>query len=323
MRIIFRADASKDKGAGHVMRSSVLAEEAILRGFECVFVGEISGLDWVRKRIDSLPFSEKYFEGIENLAFSKEDTLVVDSYEMPKSSQFRDPKKWRNIISIADEVTPDFSANLIISQSALPLTGTSLSPKVLSGPRYLLLRKGVSKSSRVWKPSEPLNVVIIGGGSDPFGFCQGFSQIIPGLNIESNVDFHFFSPSLLTNVTRENVRITTHELGIGLDQILETADLAFTLASTTSFELLARNIPIGIAAAVYNQNRNYSQFLAANLAKSIGIMEEPKRWRFDTEVIEDLLNVPESRSALTNHEISQNAYNGASEVMDVIVTLIQ
>ena len=47
MRFIFRADASRENGSGHVMRSSVLAEEAISRGYECIFIGEISDLDWV------------------------------------------------------------------------------------------------------------------------------------------------------------------------------------------------------------------------------------------------------------------------------------
>lgn len=54
MRIIFRADASREIGSGHVMRSSVLAEEAVSRGFERIFIGSISGLDWVADRISTL-----------------------------------------------------------------------------------------------------------------------------------------------------------------------------------------------------------------------------------------------------------------------------
>jgi hypothetical protein len=58
MRFVFRADASREIGSGHVMRSSVLAEEAISRGFECVFIGKISDLDWVAKRISTLGFTQ-------------------------------------------------------------------------------------------------------------------------------------------------------------------------------------------------------------------------------------------------------------------------
>jgi len=47
VRFIFRADASREIGSGHVMRSLALAEEAISRGFDCIFVGKISDLDWV------------------------------------------------------------------------------------------------------------------------------------------------------------------------------------------------------------------------------------------------------------------------------------
>ena len=44
MRYVLRADASKILGAGHVMRSSAIAEELITQGAEVVFVGEISDL---------------------------------------------------------------------------------------------------------------------------------------------------------------------------------------------------------------------------------------------------------------------------------------
>ena len=87
MRFIFRADASREIGSGHVMRSSVLAEEAISRNFECIFVGRISGLDWVSERIANLGFSrviedERLFDVDREL-----DILVLDTYSIPVSSQ--------------------------------------------------------------------------------------------------------------------------------------------------------------------------------------------------------------------------------------------
>ena len=57
MRFIFRADSSKFSGAGHVMRCFALAEEAISRGLECVFVGTINSSDWLLDRISNLGFT--------------------------------------------------------------------------------------------------------------------------------------------------------------------------------------------------------------------------------------------------------------------------
>ena len=58
MRFVFRADASIEIGAGHVMRSSAIAEEAISQGIECVFVGSILDMDWLTDRIRGLGFFE-------------------------------------------------------------------------------------------------------------------------------------------------------------------------------------------------------------------------------------------------------------------------
>ncbi len=60
MRNVLRADASQSMGAGHVMRSSAIAEELISRGNNVIFVGRISNLPWVEKRIASLGFSQVY-----------------------------------------------------------------------------------------------------------------------------------------------------------------------------------------------------------------------------------------------------------------------
>ena len=57
MRYVLRADASQSIGAGHVMRSSAIAEELIARGEDVIFVGQISDLPWVEERIASLGFT--------------------------------------------------------------------------------------------------------------------------------------------------------------------------------------------------------------------------------------------------------------------------
>ena len=42
MRYVLRADAPEFIGAGHVMRSSAIAEELIARGENVIFVGQVS-----------------------------------------------------------------------------------------------------------------------------------------------------------------------------------------------------------------------------------------------------------------------------------------
>ena len=88
MRFVFRADASKTIGAGHVMRSSAIAEEAISRGVPCLFVGKISELDWVRERIRGLGFMQVFENTSEFVPDKNQDILIIDSYEIPADHEF-------------------------------------------------------------------------------------------------------------------------------------------------------------------------------------------------------------------------------------------
>ena len=60
MRFIFRADSSSTIGAGHIMRSSVVAEEAISQGISSIFIGDVTQLNWLEKYISSIGFDAIY-----------------------------------------------------------------------------------------------------------------------------------------------------------------------------------------------------------------------------------------------------------------------
>ena len=107
MRFVFRADASMSIGAGHVMRSSAIAEEAISRGVPCLFVGKISELDWVRERIRGLGFIQVLENSSEFIPDENEDILIIDSYEIPTDDVFVQLRNWSKVVSIFDELTPD------------------------------------------------------------------------------------------------------------------------------------------------------------------------------------------------------------------------
>ena len=88
MRYVLRADASQSIGAGHVMRSSAIAEELIARGDDVVFVGQISGLPWVEERIGTLGFTQIHNNPGDFNSNPNSDVLLLDSYEIPVSDDF-------------------------------------------------------------------------------------------------------------------------------------------------------------------------------------------------------------------------------------------
>ena len=113
MRIVFRADASLEIGAGHVMRSSAIAEEAISRGVECIFVGAFLEIEWLARRIQTLGFTR--ITNPDDFDFQEySDILIVDSYSLDLNDPLIRFGKWRKVVSIVDELTPDYSCDLRI-----------------------------------------------------------------------------------------------------------------------------------------------------------------------------------------------------------------
>jgi spore coat polysaccharide biosynthesis predicted glycosyltransferase SpsG len=114
MRFVFRADASMTIGSGHVMRSSAIAEEAIARGIPSLFVGNISELGWVSERIRGLGFIQVLENTSEFIPDKNEDILIIDSYEIKTDDVFVQSQNWSKVVSIFDELTPDYSCDLRI-----------------------------------------------------------------------------------------------------------------------------------------------------------------------------------------------------------------
>jgi len=106
MRYVLRADASQSIGAGHVMRSSAIAEELIAIGKEVIFVGQITDLPWVEGRIASLGFAHVYPDSNGFESNPDSDVLILDSYEIDESDAFIAQQNWCRVIAIVDEITP-------------------------------------------------------------------------------------------------------------------------------------------------------------------------------------------------------------------------
>lgn len=301
------------------MRSCVLAQEAISRGISCVFAGEVTELKWVRERIESLGFQEIYYDNLEELEPSGEDIVVIDSYSLPLTSKFNDITKWKKIVAISDKSTPDFNAQVVVSQSILHSRRTSNGVKQLSGSTYLLLRDVASLSSNLNSAEQILKVLVVGGGTDPFYFCSNLASFLTHQEFSPAIEFHFFTPHKIPSSLNTKIDFIHHEIGPELDEIMTKVDLAFTLASTTSFEFLARNIPVGIAVAISNQDQNYEELLANKLALGIGYRETSGSWNFDIMAITNLLESAELRSELKSRANEINFSDGAVNVLDEIL----
>jgi spore coat polysaccharide biosynthesis predicted glycosyltransferase SpsG len=318
MKLLFRADASDKIGAGHVMRISAIAEEAISQGIECIFIGNLGGIGWVENRVSSLGL--RIFQTLPpdvalNLA---EYTLVIDSYDFFTHEQFIPGKEWRNIVVIADPQTPLLRANLIIHPG---ITGDWFQRKhsnFLFGTNYVPLRKSIKRHEHQINPKLK-EIVIFGGGTDSFGFGKAISELI--LRLDNFDHVTLFLNEKDRSVVTLDARFEILPFGQQLDHRLENADLVLTTASTSSLEILARGIPLGVAQSVDNQTLYYDSLGEAGVVAQLGELDLQKSWKFNTEIVESLIKNFDYRKQLM--ESSQGVIDllGSSRILKAISDL--
>ena len=314
MRLIFRADASQISGAGHVMRIGVLAEEAIKQGWNCIFIGEIIGLDWVTNRIAKMGFQETYSSFDTFKSNPSTDILILDSYTIPIDLEEIESSHWLYIVVIADELTPKYKSNLVIKPNLTTQNQESKLKCVLEGPEFILVRKPRRGTKKFKNPNLPLKIIVSGGGTDIQNFAKSIAAELD--KIESNIEVHFFSN---TKIASNSGKIfITHNIGEELDRISSNADLALTTASTSALEFLARKIPIGVVCAVDNQREYYNQLGKLNYAIQIGEINSENVYELKPIQIKNLVIRPEIRSALVNNIENLIDTNGASRILTSI-----
>jgi spore coat polysaccharide biosynthesis predicted glycosyltransferase SpsG len=315
MRFVFRADSSVLMGSGHVMRCLAIAEEIASRGISVCLVGSLGGIEWVEKRFSSagvqvIPEGSFYSE-------KKSDFLIIDSYRINPEEDFLTRNQWRAVVSIADRETPDFRPDLTIHPG---LNGDWFSgewSRFIYGARYIPIRKSTEKRVGL-REGEFRKVVIFGGGTDPFKFAEAIRR-----EISDNLNFKeakIFSASLDRDFIGDQ-RFEIVPFGERLDLELSEADLVLTTASTSSLEVIAREIPVGVACAVQNQENCYNTLGAAGVAAQLGERISSGEWKFNASVINQLFNSPEYFRKLAHNSQSFIDFGGAARIVDEILKL--
>ena len=314
MRLVFRADASPECGAGHVMRISVLAEEAITQGLECIFIGEIQGLHWLLNRINNMGFQETHSNFDTYKSNPNTDILILDSYTIPVELEEIESKHWLYIVVIADKLTPKYKSNLVIKPNLTSCNSIKERNSVLEGPEYILVRKLARSSKKFKKQNSPLKIMVSGGGTDTQNFAKSIATELE--KVETIIEVHFFSNTEI--VSKTGKLFVTHNIGEELDRISEDADLAFTTASTSALEFIASKIPTGVVCAVNNQREYYEQLGELNYAIQIGEFTSQKVYKLKSANIKGLISDPEVRDRLTNNISNLIDANGASRILSAI-----
>jgi spore coat polysaccharide biosynthesis predicted glycosyltransferase SpsG len=318
MRFVLRADASQSIGAGHVMRSSAIAEELIARGEEVIFVGQISDLPWVEERITSLGFARIFIQTRDFIPRAESDVLLLDSYICEINDPFIDPENWLHIVAIVDELTPNYPCTLRIHPGLdSDWTGNSAIP-ILSGPKYIPFRSSLSRNIHTDRDQKQvLKIAVVAGGSDPHGLVNEIAKILSAMS--EQFEAYLFSGPTFDSIL--DSRFFHVEVGPGIDEVTRDVDLVLTTASTSSLEFIARGLCVGIICAVNNQELYYNSLSQLGVAAPLGFRSSENTWDLDRQKISSLINSSELRENLTTRASGLIDFNGASRIVDAITNL--
>jgi spore coat polysaccharide biosynthesis predicted glycosyltransferase SpsG len=294
-----------------------LAEEAISRGVECIFIGEISGLAWVSERIAKLGFSQLIEDVYSFKVDPQSDVLVLDTYSIPVSDPFISKHNWKLVLTIRDAFTPKYESDIEVRPGLLEVHSENQELIILSGPDNQLIRQGIGKSNKEYSDGEVLKVLTVGGGSDPFGFVPALALTLSSIDMELEV--HAFTNEQMPEDSK--VRFVRNTIGTNLDLIANQVDVVFTTASTSSLEFIAKEIPTGVACAVDNQTEFYDQLGRLGYAYQIGVLDSDQTWDFNLPLIKELLESQEKRNSLKEATRGLIDLKGAVRVIDVLLSL--
>lgn len=315
MRLVFRVDASLDIGSGHAMRCLAIAEEAIARGIDCILVGSLGGVQWLEKRFADIKCQ---VSAIEDFPKSQSnDVLVVDSYLLQSDDNFINQHLWRSRVDIVDEFTPERESDLFIHPGLDSEWFMGDRAKFLSGTKFIPLRKSITKNL-LYKSGELNKLVIFGGGTDSHGFAVRMSRELCGL---PGYDKAIFFSTEQNYIEELDPRFRVLPFGAALDHELSEVDLVFTTASTSSIEIIARELPLGVACSVDNQVTYYEAFSKSKVAAKIGEWVASGEWEIHTDVIHRLISDVNFRDELklATHDFID--LFGAQRVLDAIIAL--
>ena len=289
MRVVFRADATRSSGTGHIMRCWALAEEMCALGAMVAWQGDIE-VPWVRRALDEMSWSVYPPHGspAEQARRVAADLVVVDSYTLDNAYRDELMDLGTAVVAIIDDsVSTPGSASLWVNPGAqveLPLPEGS---PYLNGPDYALIRRNV-RQLRLDRQDALRSEGLRSGG------IHGLTVMLGG------TDFAGIGALLRTSAMprlRDGMVFAgpgSWESGGGITWIEGGADLlvraalsrlVVSAAGVSSWELAHIGVPMALIQVADNQSGNYEWMTQQGWAWPLGPLG-----REGTETLADQLS---------------------------------
>ena len=281
MKIVFRVDASREVGFGHLSRCINLAEVLRSRGNDVLFIcreDESKSFKVLEDRLfktcilprntASSQISQEVDanETVKALDGLRPSWLVVDSYELDDIFEQKLRGFVEKIAVVEDLANRHHDCDLLIDQNYSDRTVETFKRQVpetckfLIGPKYALLNSVFAKIREVSvaQRTELKRIFVFCGGSDPNNLTKTVLDALGRDEFsEIKVDVVIGSQNQnlkaeLTNPYKSNIEF--HESGDNFAKILSSADLVIGAGGTTTWERMCLGLPSIVVSIAENQN---------------------------------------------------------------------
>ena len=270
---IFRFEASPTTGAGHAIRSTVLADALVEEGWDCKVVSTSATYDFIPK-LDR-------FERIEPDSFYKNplqcNLLVIDNYELNHvyEKHFRPTAK--TIMVIDDLANRNHDCDILLDQTYSRDAGDykALVPthcKILAGSDYVLLRKEFvelrSKALEKRRHTTEIKRILVSmGGSDSKDYALKALEMIKQSGFAGSIDIVLGFTSTNFEFVKSYIdslhNDCTIHVNADMPKLIYEADLAIGAAGTSVWERCCLGLPQVLMVIADNQENIHELLLSS------------------------------------------------------------
>lgn len=300
-KAFFRFEASPSVGAGHAIRSCVIADALIEEGWTCYLVTSKDSYDFIPdlKRFNRINPEDFYENPVSH------DLLVIDHYGLDYQYEKYFRTYAKKILVIDDLANRNHDCDILLDQTygRAPEDYRPLVPencKILTGSDYVLLRKEFiemrPKSLEKRRQTKEIKKILISmGGGDSVGFTLKALEMIKESGFRGEIDivlgFHLTGRAEVDAFMQTMPNIYTIHVNPTMGKLMYEADLCIGAAGSSIWERCCLGLVTCMVILSQDQALIASNLHNINAAINLGKIDEVNAADAGTQ-IKDIMNHP-------------------------------
>ena len=262
--IFIRADASKEIGIGHIMRTLAFSNKAMDDGIEIYYLC-YSLPNSLQKKLPKVIYLQKVDDAKEILDLAKTYNpfaIIIDSYSLNKEYELTLKKKTSATIVAYEDLDNEHNSDIVINPNIYAI---SKKTNHLYGTKWAILRKEFKQGFH--KNSNQFTLTVTLGGSDEKNITYEIIKYLKKWHIPffANIILGATNPHKykIFNSIKSRNDFKLHINPKNFAELLANADLVISASGQTTIEVLHLKKPSIAINVAENQNK-ITQYLQEN-----------------------------------------------------------